>query len=104
MNARETLVTNARIDIADADRAVAMHNTPATFTLHRRLREVTNALAGIDDTHLTVDEIDWLLEAARRVKPETEHPTAVATLWRLRNALCSCVEDVRCGYCMTGGQ
>lgn len=42
---REALIAAARTSIADADRCVALHITPSTGTLHRRLREVTRALA-----------------------------------------------------------
>ena len=38
------LIEEARTDLADADRCTMMQITPATGTLHRRLREVTAAL------------------------------------------------------------
>lgn len=40
----EDLIEAARRDIADADRCAALHVTPAVHQLHRRLREVTDAL------------------------------------------------------------
>jgi len=41
------LVEAARRDVADADRCAALHVTPAVHQLHRRLREVTDALAAL---------------------------------------------------------
>lgn len=43
----EDLIRAARQDIADADRCAALHVTPAVHQLHRRLREVTDALAAL---------------------------------------------------------
>lgn len=50
----DVLIAEARRDISDADRCVALSITPATHQLHRRLREVTDALeAATGGDHIT---------------------------------------------------
>jgi hypothetical protein len=47
------LIYEARVDIGDADRCVSMDMAPAGGTLHRRLRQVTDAL---EQLSLTIRE------------------------------------------------
>lgn len=58
------LVANARRDISDADRCLSLHITPAAGTLHRRLREVTDALAALSTP--PADDVREALAAAAR--------------------------------------
>lgn len=53
---REELIADARRDISDAERCQALHVTPATGTILRRLREVTNALAVFEKAHVPTDD------------------------------------------------
>lgn len=44
LTAFKELVRDAFRDVSDADRCYALHISPATGTLHRRLRETANAM------------------------------------------------------------
>ncbi|MDF2047099.1 hypothetical protein P2P98_13105 [Microbacterium sp. Kw_RZR3] len=59
------LVADARRDITDADRCLAMHIEPSVGQLHRRLREVTDALAVLssppaDDVREALTDVEAL--------------------------------------------
>ncbi|AWN04632.1 hypothetical protein HOT29_gp013 [Microbacterium phage Squash] len=56
MKDNEKLIEDARRDIGDADRCQALHITPATGTILRRLREVTNALEAAEKAHTPTDD------------------------------------------------
>jgi hypothetical protein len=86
--ALQTLIDEARTDVSDADRCVALHITPATHQLHRRLREVTAAL----DTLLalvpeppTDDEREAMLKILDRV--HARQPSWVGTPGRQADAM-----------------
>lgn len=64
MSTWNQLIEYARRDISDADRCAALSITPAAHQLHRRLRQVTQAMAAL----LTDDVIE---RAARAYKVHT---------------------------------